>query len=112
MFDAAYFREGLATQVADAGAGATVEVHLVNGQAHRVRSVIHVDHGYVALEVYQRRPEMTGGQSAWQGHMRTPAAAAPNEVHRAVISYESITQVVITPADDKAGGRIGFSAKV
>jgi hypothetical protein len=108
VFDANYFRKGLAAHAEAAGADPGVEVHMVNGQAHRVRSIAEVTDAYVVLEVYQRRPEMTGARSHWLG--ASPAAAAPNEIHRAVITYESITQVVITPSEDKSSSRIGFNA--
>jgi hypothetical protein len=105
-----YFRKGLVTHVDASGPGTTVEVHLVNGHAHRVRSILEVGDGYVVLEVYQRRPEMSGMQAHWHGAATT--AASPNEIHHAVITYESITELVITPAEGKASSRIGFSAPV
>lgn len=108
MFDATYFRSGLAAHIAAAGADPSVEIHLVNGQAHRVRSLVEVSDGYVVIEAYQRRPEMTGARLQWQG---SPAAdAGPNEIHRAVLTYESVAQIVITPAEDKTSSRIGFNA--
>ena len=110
MFDAAYFRKGLVTHAEASGAGATVEIHLVNGHAHRVRSVVEVGDGYVILEVYQRRPETSQMQAHWYG--ATSPAALPNEVHHAVITYESIAELVITPAEAKASPRIGFNASV
>jgi hypothetical protein len=110
VFDATNFRNGLVARADASGAGATVEVHLVNGHAHRVRSIVEVTDGYVVLEVYQRRPEMSGMQTYWRG--AAPPAAAPNETHNAVISYESIAELLITPAEDKASSRIGFGAPV
>src|SRR6185436_12070792 len=108
VFDATYFKKTFPTHVQAAGAEATVEVHLLNGQAHRVRSIVEVADGYVVLEVYQRRPEMTGARLHWQG--ASAGAAAPNEIHQAMVSYEGITQLVVTPAEDKAISRIGFNA--
>jgi hypothetical protein len=108
VFDATYFKKGITAHVEGAGAEPNVDIHMVNGHAHRVRSVVEVSDGYVVLEIYQRRPEMSGMRSPWQG--ATTAAKSPNEVHTAVVSYESITQVVITPAEDKSASRIGFSA--
>ena len=110
MIDTTYFRKGLAAHADASGAETTVEVHLVNGHAHRVRSVVEVTDGYVVLEVYQRRPEMSGMQTHWHG--AAPPAAPPNEIHHAVISYESIAELVITPAEGKASSRIGFNARV
>ena len=110
MFDATYFRHGLITHADAAGAGATVEIHLINGHAHRVRSVVDVSDGYVVLEVYQRRPETSQMQAQWRG--AASPAASPDEVHHAVINYESVTEVVITPAEGKTSSRIGFSAPI
>lgn len=104
MFDAAYFRSQLAAHIQAAGPKPTVEVHLVSGQGHRVRSVIEAADGYVVLDVYQRRTEITRSNTAWQGE------AAPSDTHRAVVSYESITQVVITASDAADASRIGFGA--
>jgi hypothetical protein len=110
LFDTTYFRHGLLTHAEASGAGATVEIHLVNGQAHRVRSVVEVTDGYVVLEVYQRRPETSEMKLHWHG--AAPPAASPNEVHQVVIAYEGITDLVITPAEGKATSRIGFGARV
>jgi hypothetical protein len=110
VFDAKNFRDALIARASASGAGATVEIHLVNGQAHRVRSIVEVTDGYVVLEVYQRRPEMSGTQTHW--YAAAPPAAAPNEIHHAVITYESIADLLITPSEDKASSRIGFGARV
>lgn len=108
VFDAKNFRNVLAARADASGAGATVELHLVNGHAYRVRSIVEVTDGYVVLEVYQRRPETSGTQTHWRG--AAPTAAAANEIHHAVITYESIADLLITPAEDKANPRIGFNA--
>jgi hypothetical protein len=107
MFDAQYFRNSLAGHVDAAGAEAQVEIHLTSGQGHRVRSIAEVTDGYVIVEAYQRRPEMTGARSHWMGVTSTPTT--PNEVQRAIIAYESISQIVITPSENKSASRIGFS---
>jgi len=108
VFDATYFRKGLVAHADSAGAGAMVEIHLISGIAHRLRSVVEVTDGYVVLEVYQRRPEMSGMQNPWHGS--ASPAAAPNEIHHAVITYESIAGLLITPAEDRTSSRIGFNA--
>jgi len=104
LFDAKYFRSQLATHIEAAGPKPTVEVHLVSGQGHRARSVIEAGDGYVVLEVYQRRTEMTRSTTAWK------AEATEGDTHRAVVSYESIAQVVITPSEAVETSRIGFGA--
>lgn len=108
MFDASYFRDVLAGHAQAAGNEPVVEVHLTSGQGHRVRSIDEVTDGYVLLEVYQRRPEMTGARSHWVGD--SDASTGPNEVHRAVIAYEGIAQIVITPSENRSTSRIGFNA--
>jgi hypothetical protein len=107
MFDARYFRNALTGHAEAAGAEAQVEIHLTSGQGHRVRSIAEVTDGYVVIEAYQRRPEMTGARSHWVGAAKTPTT--PNEVQQAVIAYESIAQIVITPSENKSASRIGFS---
>ena len=104
MFDATYFRSQLAKHIEAAGPKPTVEVHLVSGQGHRVRSVIEAADGYVVLEAYQRRTETTRSNSAWE------AEATAADTHRAVVSYESIAQVVITASEATETSRIGFGA--
>jgi len=107
VLDKAYFTSVLAGQVKAAGNEPMVEVHLVSGQGHRVRSVIDASDGYVVLETYQRRAELTSRQGRWIG---TPEAApGEHELHHAVVSYHTISQVVITPTDMHEGPRIGFS---
>lgn len=109
MFDAAYFRTGLPSQLEAAGAEPSVEIHLVNGQAHRVRSLVEAADGYAVLEVYQRRAEISGVKAHWRGS--TPATNPVEEVQRAVVAYESIAQIVITPTQSVEAVKIGFGAR-
>ena len=109
MFDKSYFQSGLAVHIGAAGHEPTVEVQLVNGQGHRVRSVIDATDGYVVLEAYQRRAEITGTKGRWQGTRE--ADAALTEVHHAIVSYDSISQVIITPTEVVEGPRIGFGTR-
>ena len=107
MFDAKYFRTQLPAHAKAAGAEATVEVHILSGRRHRIRSVADVTDGYVVLEVHNRRAEVTGAKMHWEG--ATGREGAPNTL-RVIVSYESITQVVITPSESGATTRIGFGA--
>jgi hypothetical protein len=109
VFDKSYFQAGLPAHIKAAGAEPTVEVHLVNGQGHRVRSVIEAADGYVVLEAYQRRAEITGSKGRW--HAGGDADAGTSEIHHAIVSYASITQVVITPSEATESPRIGFNAR-
>jgi hypothetical protein len=107
VFDKAYFNSVLASQIKAAGDEPTVEVHLVSGQGHRVRSIIDAADGYVVLETYQRRAELTSRQGRWVGTKET--SLGDHELHHAVVSYHTISQIVITPTDKSEGPRIGFS---
>lgn len=107
MFDKSYFKNGLPGHVATAGEGPTVEVHLMNGQGHRVRSVVEANDGYVVLEAYQRRAEITGSKGRW--HTGKDTDHNSDEIHQAIVSYDSIAQVVITPTEKAEGPRIGFA---
>jgi hypothetical protein len=108
VLDATYFRTGLPAQIASAGASPTVELFLVSGQAHRVRSVEEVTDGYVVLDVYQRRGEVIGTVTPWLGSAR--AEPGTDETHRAVIAYDVIAQVIITKPATGTSARIGFGA--
>ena len=107
MFDKSYFNTSLADHIKAAGDGPLVEVHLINGQGHRVRSVVEATEGYVVLEAYQRRGELTGNKGRWQGASDTSAGG--QDLHQAVVSYHTIAQIVITPTDAAETPRIGFS---
>ena len=107
MFDKSYFKSMLTQHIEAAGAEPTVEVHLVTGQGHRVRSVLETADGYVVLETYQRRAELTGNHGRWQGER--DASAKATDLHHVVVSYDSISQIVITPTETVDGPRIGFA---
>jgi hypothetical protein len=57
MIDATYFRSRLTADVRVFEHGPIVEVHLLNGQFHRLRNVLEVQEGYLILEVYRLRTE-------------------------------------------------------
>lgn len=103
MFDATYFRTALQSDVSAAGHEPIVDIHLLNGHAHRVRSVVDAKDNYVVLETYQPRLDGTRGRQQW-GAEHTDGA----DVMRAVVSYESVAEVVITPVRDTDRPRIGF----
>lgn len=106
MFDSEYFRTSLQTDVDAVGGRAVVEVYLLNGRTHCLRSVLSVHSGYVTAEAYQTHADEPAREPRWKEEV--PAGSVPHETHRAVISYESIATVAITPvrADDVPG--IGF----
>ena len=106
VFDAKYFRTTLAAQAKAIGGEPTVEVHLINGQSHRIRAVAEVTDGYVVLDVHQRRAETIGSKTHWTGD----ASSDMSDIMRAVVSFESIAQVVIVPPEAVSTPRIGFGA--
>jgi len=109
LFDKSYFESTLAQHIRGAGADPTVEVHLVNGQGHRVRSILETADGYLVLETYQRRAEITGSKGRWQGEKEESAKS--NELHHVIVSYDSISQIIITPTETAEGPRIGFGLR-
>jgi hypothetical protein len=106
VFDASYFKNGLAEHIAATGAKATVEVHLVNAHTHRVRSVVDATPGHVVFEAYRQRVD--GGRSEQYWLAQAPADEGSHEVVRIIVAYEAIAEVVITPAEDANLPRIGF----
>jgi hypothetical protein len=104
MFDANYFRTQLARDVEAAGGSPIVEVLLVGGHAHRVRSVLGVDEGRVTFEAFQMR-----GDLAHQRPRFGQSSAAPYETFRVVISCESIVAVVLDPSPTHPQARPGFA---
>jgi hypothetical protein len=109
VFDKSYFTTKLNGHIDAAGAEPSVEVHVVNGQGHRVRSVVEATDGYVVLEAYQRRAELTGQKGRWHGGKT--ASTDKNEVHHAVVAYDSISQIIITPSEVAESPRIGFASR-
>jgi hypothetical protein len=52
---------------------------------------------------------MSGLRAYWRGS--APATNPMDEVQRAVVAYESIAQIVITPTQSSAAVKIGFGAR-
>jgi hypothetical protein len=61
------------------------------------------------LETYQRRAEITGTKGRWHGEM--DASERASELHHVIVSYDSISQIVITPTEATEGPRIGFGLR-
>jgi hypothetical protein len=93
MFDANYFRTVLPRDVEAAGGSPVVELLLVGGHAHRVRSVVDVTDGRVTVEAYQVRGELTHHRPRYG-----QTSVESNETFRVVVSCESIVAVVLDPA--------------
>ena len=110
MFDADYFSTRLRRDADAMGGDPIVEISLLNGHTHRIRSVVEVTDGYVVFEAYQlkgdlahQRPRFAEAGSAALG------AAADASVFRVTASYESISAVVIDPSLTQTRARPGFA---
>lgn len=106
MIDSTYFRTRLATDVATFENAPIVEVHLLNGQFHRLRSVLEVQEGYVILEAYRLRTEE--GIAKREATDEVFGVHADREVERAIVAYENVVQVLVIPARLGGSARIGF----
>jgi hypothetical protein len=104
MFDATYFKTLLQRDVEAAGGSPIVELLLVGGHAHRVRSILAVEDGRVTFEAYQMK-----GDLAHQRPRFGQTSAAPYETFRVVVSCESIVAVVFDPSPAHPTSRPGFA---
>lgn len=106
MFTAEYFRTRLQAEAEALGSPYVVEVFLVNGHSHRVRSVRDTPQGYVLLEVYQNRGDATKQSMHWDG---TTEPNATQETRQVALSYDGIAEVRIDPATPRARTLPGFA---
>jgi hypothetical protein len=104
MFDANYFKNLLQRDVDAAGGSPIVELLLIGGHAHRVRSVLAIEDGRVTFEAYQMK-----GDLAHQRPRFGQTSAAPYETFRVVVSCESIVAVVFDPSPNAPKSRPGFA---
>ena len=106
MFDETYFRKTLLDDVNASGGNPVVEVQLVSGHSHRVRSVVQVGTGTVTLETY-----LTKGDLAHERpRFGVAEGSAPGDTFRAVIAYESIAAVVFDASASHVRARPGFAS--
>lgn len=106
MFDQTYFQTAFLRDVEAAGGHPIVEVQLISGHAHRVRSVVDAASGTVTFETYltkgdlaHERPQFGTGESG----------GGERDTFRAVIAYEGIAAVVLDPTPSHVRGRPGFA---
>jgi hypothetical protein len=105
MFDETYFRKTLMDDVSASGGNPVVEVQLVSGHSHRVRSVIQVGTGTVTLETY-----LTKGDLAHERpRFGVAEGSTPGDTFRVVIAYESIAAVVLDASPSQVRARPGFA---
>ena len=108
MFDADYFKTGLQADIDAQGGNAVVEIHLINGRAHRLRSVVSVQDGYVTLEAYETRGDEIARKPTWREMLD---ARSPHLTERAIIAYESVVSVLVVPTRAQNAPAIGFLGK-
>ena len=106
MFDESYFRTTLLRDVEATGGHPVVEVQLISGHAHRVRSIVDAAHGTVTLETYLTKGDLAHERPRF-GEPQTGGNAS--DTFRAVIAYESIAAIVLDPAPSQVRGRPGFA---
>jgi hypothetical protein len=107
VFDSEYFRTILQADVNAMGGNAIVDLHLLNGLTHRLHSVVSVHSGYVTLVSFQNRGEdALVSTPRWQEERGE--GKSPHETLRAVVAYESIASITVTPTRATSAPRIGF----
>ena len=109
MIDAKYFKDQLPRDVAALGDLAVVEVRLKGNQFHRVHKVLEIRDSYVSLEAYDFRGNETIWKENWQEQVLDGKTAT--EFSRAIVSYESILDVVVLPGRASRQPRIGFGTR-
>jgi hypothetical protein len=107
MFDADYFSTSLRRDVDAVGGEPIVELSLLSGHTHRIRSVLEVRDGHVVLEAYQLKGDLA------HEHPRfvAPGASlgADEATIRVVAAYESVSAVVIDSSHSQVRARPGFA---
>jgi len=108
MFDENYFRDTLLGDVKETGGQPVVEVQLVSGHSHRVRSIIQVGTGTVTLETYLSKGDLAHERPRF-GVTDDDGGGVQGDTFRAVIAYESIAAVVLDPSPSHVRARPGFA---
>ena len=106
MFDETYFRTTLLRDVEATGGHPVVEVQLVSGHAHRVRSIVEVGLGTVTLETYLTKGDLAHERPRFG---EPPMDSGPGDTFRTTIAYESIAAVILDPSLSQIRARPGFA---
>ena len=106
MFDENYFHTILQRDVEATGGHPVVEIQLLSGHAHRVRSVVEIGAGFVTLETYIAKGDLAHERPRFGEANRDGMG---NDVFRTVIAYESIAAVVLDPTQTHMRARPGFA---
>ena len=107
MFDETYFRTTLIRDVEATGGSPVVEIQLMSGHAHRVRSVLDVSAGCVTLETYLAKGDLAHERLRFGE--ATPDAGV-RDTFRTVIAYEGIAAVILDPLPSQVRARPGFAS--
>lgn len=108
MFDDSYFRTTLLRDVEAAGGHPIVEVQLLSGHAHRVRSILEVGSGTVTLETYITKGDLAHERPHF-GDVDSNAVDG-KETYRTVIAYEGIAAIILDPSPAHVRVRPGFAS--
>ena len=108
MFDDSYFRTTFLRDVEASGGHPIVEVQLLSGHAHRVRSILEVGTGTVTLETYITKGDLAHERPHF-GDVDSTAGDAM-ETYRTVIAYEGIAAIILDPAPAHVRVRPGFTS--
>jgi hypothetical protein len=106
MFDQNYFQTTLIRDVEATGGHPIVEVQLISGHAHRVRSIVEVGSGTVTLETYLTKGDLAHERPRFG---EPQADAESRDTFRAVIAYEGIAAVILDPSPSQVRPRTGFA---
>jgi hypothetical protein len=109
MFDADYFKSQLRRDTDAMGGDPIVEVSLLNGHTHRIRSVVDVRDGYVVLEAYHLKGDLAHQRPRFAEADNTAAPTTDESIFHVTIAYESVTAVVIDPSQTQVRARPGFA---
>ena len=107
MFDADFFNTRLRRDTDAMGGDPIVEISLLNGHTHRIRSIVDVTSGYVVFEAFH----LKGDLAHQRPRFAEPGSKAADDesVFRVSASYESISAVVIDPSVTQVRNRPGFT---
>ena len=106
MFDQNYFLTAFVRDVEAAGGHPIVEVQLISGHAHRVRSVVEAGAGTVTLETYLTKGDLAHERPQFGTE---ESGTGVRDTFRTVIAYEGIAAVVLDPTPSHVRARPGFA---
>jgi hypothetical protein len=109
MFDADFFSTRLRRDTDAMGGDPIVEISLLNGHTHRIRSVVDVTSGYVVFEAYHLKGDLAHQRPRFAEADSSAALATDESIFRVTIAYESVTAVVIDPSQTQVRARPGFA---